>query len=335
MYIVKILVSLFPVFLFLIALVFLDSYKLTKLRPILVTIVLGGIVAAVSLLINTVILKQINTGTLLYSRYGAPIVEELLKVVYIVYLMRSGKIGFMVDAAIYGFAIGAGFAFVENTYFLRSISDSNLLLWIIRGFGTAVMHGGTMAIFAIISKTLSDRHSLDKIRVFLPGLAIAIVIHSFFNHFFFSPQATTIIQLIALPLFVLIVFAQSEKSLQDWLEVGLDTDTHLLEMITTSNLSDTRVGRYLESLRTRFPGEIVADMLCLLRIHVELSIRAKGILMMHKAGFQTTPDPEIKEKFDELRYLEKSIGKTGRLAILPFLHTSSRDLWQLYMLGKE
>lgn len=334
MYIVKILVSLSPVFLFLTALIFLDSYKLVKLRSILAIILLGSIAAAVSLPINILILRLTTFDFVFYPRYGAPIIEEFLKVVYIVYLIRSGKIGFMVDAAIYGFAIGAGFAFVENTYFLRSISDSNLLLWIIRGFGTAVMHGGTTAIFAIISKTLSDRYSLDKIRVFLPGLAIAIVIHSFFNHFFFSPQATTIIQLIALPLFVLIVFAQSEKSLQDWLEVGLDTDTHLLEMITTGNLSDTRVGRYLESLRTRFPGEIVADMLCLLRIHVELSIRAKGILMMHKAGFRTTPDPEIKEKFNELKYLEKNIGKTGRLAILPFLHTSSRDLWQLYMLGK-
>lgn len=335
MVIVKILVSLFPVFLFLTALIFLDSYKLVKLRSILTTILLGSIAAAVSLPINILILRMATFDFVFYPRYGAPIVEELLKVVYVVYLIRSKRIGFMVDAAIYGFAIGAGFAFVENTYFLRSISDSNLLLWIIRGFGTAVMHGGTTAIFAIISKTLSDRHSLDKVLVFLPGLAIAIVIHSFFNQFFFSPQVTTVIQLLALPLLVIIVFNQSEKSLRDWLEVGLDTDTHLLEMITTGNLSDTRVGRYLQSVRSKFPGEIVADMLCMLRIHVELSIRAKGILMMHKAGFQTTPDSEIKEKFDELKYLEKNIGKTGRLAIFPFLHTSSRDLWQLYMLGKR
>lgn len=335
MVIVNILVSVFPVFIFLIALVFLDSYKLTKLRPILATIVLGGIVAAISLPVITVILKQISTDSLVYPKYGAPIIEELLKVVYVVYLIRSGKIGFMVDAAIYGFAIGAGFAFVENTYYLRSISDSNLLLWIIRGFGTAIMHGGTTAIFGIISKTLSDRRSLDKLLVFIPGLAIAIVVHSFFNHFFFSPQVTTIIQLIALPLLVIIVFNQSEKSTRDWLEIGLDTDAYIMEMIDTGNLSDTKIGRYLESLRSKFSGEIVADMLCMLRIHVELSMRAKGILMMRKAGFRTTRDPEIKEKFDEMKYLEKSIGKTGRLAILPFLHTSSRDLWQLYMLGKE
>jgi hypothetical protein len=32
--------------------------------------------------------------------------------------------------------------------------------------------------------------------------------------------------------------------------------------------------------------------------------------------------------------LEKNIGKTGKLAIAPFLHTGSRDLWQLHLLGQ-
>ena len=41
-----------------------------------------------------------------------------------------------------------------------------------------------------------------------------------------------------------------------------------------------------------------------------------------------------REKFAELRYLEKSVGRTGLLAIQPMLHMSHKDLWQLYMLGK-
>jgi hypothetical protein len=35
---------------------------------------------------------------------------------------------------------------------------------------------------------------------------------------------------------------------------------------------------------------------------------------------------------EELKYLEKSIGRTGQMAVKPFLRMSSRDLWQLYML---
>ena len=78
----------------------------------------------------------------------------------------------------------------------------------------------------------------------------------------------------------------------------------------------------------------MGDMLCYLRIHLELAIRAKGILMMQGAGFRIPVDPEVREKFVELQFLEKSIGKTGRLALLPFLHTSHRDLWQIYLIDK-
>ncbi|HVP15405.1 MAG TPA: hypothetical protein VMS88_07660, partial [Terriglobales bacterium] len=97
----------------------------------------------------------------------------------------------------------------------------------------------------------------------------------------------------------------------------------------------SRVGRYLDSLRARFPGPVVADMLCLLRIHLELSLGAKGILLARSAGVRIPVDEHLRASFEELRFLQRSIGPTGRLAIQPFLRTSSRDLWQLYTIGGE
>jgi RsiW-degrading membrane proteinase PrsW (M82 family) len=335
MNLVKIFVSLLPVFLFLAALVFLDSYKLVKLRAILLTLLAGAIVAAVCFLINSWALRRFALEMAVYSRYLAPVIEETCKAVYLVYLVRSKKIGFMVDAAIHGFAIGAGFAFVENIYYWQALPSANMFLWIIRGFGTAIMHGGTTAVLGIVAKGLSERHASDHIRFFLPGLGLAVLIHSFFNHFLLPPVLSTVSLLIALPLIIVVVFAQSERSTRHWLGVGFDTDMELLEMITAGKIAETKIGAYLQSLKEHFPGTMVADMLCLLRIHVELAMRAKGTLLMRSAGFRMALDPEIQEKFDELKYLEKSIGKTGQLAIAPFLHTSSRDLWQLYMLGKK
>jgi len=331
----KILASLLPVFLFLAALVFLDSYKLVKLRLILLTLLAGAIVAVVCLLINSWALQRFAWEVSFYSRYIAPVIEEACKAIYLFYLVRSEKIGFMVDAAIHGFAIGAGFAFVENIYYLQSLQSANLFLWIIRGFGTAIMHGGTTAILGIIAKGLSERHVSDHMRFFLPGLGLAVLIHSFFNHFLLPPVLSTVSLLIALPLIIIVVFAQSEKATRHWLGIGFDTDMELLEMIDSGKIAETKIGAYLQSLKEHFPGTMVADMLCLLRIHVELAMRAKGTLLMRGAGFRLALDPEIKEKFDELKYLEKSLGKTGQLAIAPFLHTRSRDLWQLYMLGKK
>jgi len=333
-HLIRIAVSLFPAFIFLIVLIFLDSFKLVKLRSVILTIILGCIISGICFVINSVGLQALALDFSTYSRYIAPIIEELFKAIYIVYLIRSNNIGFMVDGAIFGFAIGAGFAFIENIYYLQSLTNVSLFVWIIRGFGTAIMHAGTTATFAIISKNLADRKSMEKIHIFLPALAVSVIFHSFFNHFFLHPLIFTVINLSVLPLVLIIIFNQSEKGTRNWLGIGFDTDQELLNMITGGNIVETKIGKYLSSLKRRFPGEIIADMLCLLRIHLELSIRAKGILLMREAGFKIEIAPDIKETFDELKYLEKSLGKTGLMAISPLLHTSSRDLWELHMLGQ-
>jgi RsiW-degrading membrane proteinase PrsW (M82 family) len=328
----KIGLSLVPVFLFLTALMYLDSYKLVKLRSVLLTICCGCLAAGLSLVVNRGILTLASVDLTAYSRYGAPLVEETFKAAYLFYLLRQGKVGFMVDAAIQGFALGAGFALVENIYYLQSLNEANLLVWIIRGFGTAVMHGGTTAILGIVSKNFSDVKNSTSVVVFVPGFAIAVFIHSLFNHFILPPVSSTAIIVVSLPILMMAAFARSEKVTRDWLGVGFDNDAEILTMITTGNIAQTRIGKYLDSVESRFRGEVVADMLCYLRLYMELAIQAKGILMMRESGFNVDPDPNVKSKFDEMTYLEKSIGKTGRLALSPFLHSSSRDLWQMHML---
>ncbi|MBT4570332.1 MAG: hypothetical protein HOC47_07195, partial [Candidatus Marinimicrobia bacterium] len=163
----------------------------------------------------------------------------------------------------------------------------------------------------------------------------AVVFHSFYNHFFFNPLILTLLNVITIPVILMIIFKRSEKFLQNWLGVGFDSDQELLDMVNQGKMSDTKVGEYLQSIKDRFPGEAVFDMICLLRIHLELSMRAKGVLMMREAGVDVEPDEDLKDKFNELHFLEDNIGKTGMMALGPFLHQSSQDLWQLHMLGKE
>jgi RsiW-degrading membrane proteinase PrsW (M82 family) len=332
---IQITISLTPVLIFLIALIIIDSYKLVKLWSIVIAIVMGCIVAIVCFVVNVKLLDIIHISFLTYSKYLAPIIEESGKACFIYYLFKSKKLGFLVDSGIYGFAVGAGFAAIENIYYLYALENTNIFLWIIRGFGTAVMHGGTTAIFAIVAKSLSDRYASFKVYLFLPGLFVSILIHSFFNHFFISPFTSTIAQLLILPALLYFIFHQSEILLRDWLELGMDADVFLLDEIKTGNFSQTKIGKYLDSLKSKFPGEIIADLLCYIRIHLELSVRAKGILLLKESGFPVSMDQEIKEKFAELQFLEKSIGKTGKLAISPIMHTSTRDLWQLYLINSK
>jgi hypothetical protein len=196
------------------------------------------------------------------------------------------------------------------------------------------MHGGATAIFGVMGLTLIERRPGRWVLAFLPGLAVAVLVHSGFNQFFFSPKMSTLGIVAVLPPLLSLVFRLSERSLGDWLGKGFDADTAMLQLINSGHFADSPAGRYLHALKDKFAGALVADLLCYLRLHTELSLRAKGILMMRENGFEAPVDPATRDVFAEMRYLEKSIGRTGVLALQPMLAMSHKDLWQLYMLGK-
>lgn len=327
------LVGLAPVLSFLAALLFLDSYKLVRLRAVVGAVVAGMAIAAAAYAANAAFLDRFPMEMSGFTRYVSPLVEELLKGLAIVALVRAHRIGFLVDAAIFGFAIGAGFALVENLHYLRMFPDAGLGTWVVRGFGTALMHGGATAIFAVMGVAMMERARAGP-AAYLPGYVLAVLLHSAFNHFFLSPKLSTFGIALVLPPLFYFVFERSEKAVGGWLGKGFDADAEMLELINSGRLTDSPVGRYLHSLKDKFHGPIVADILCYIRLHTELALRAKGILILRENGFDAPVDEATRAKFAEMTYLEGSIGRTALLAIQPMLHMSHKDLWQMYMLGK-
>ena len=327
----RVLLGLVPVACFLGALMALDSYKLVKLHRVLAILATGAALAVVSYFINGALLEA-GLGFKALTWYVAPVIEELLKAAVVMMLIRMHRVGFLVDAAIAGFAVGTGFAMVENLLYLHIAPDATMGAWMVRGFGTALMHGGATAIFGVMSLSMVEEDS--SAAAFLPGFLVAVALHSAFNHFFFSPLVSTAGIAVLLPLLLQLVFARSERAVGSWLGTGFDADTEMLHLINSGKLSGSPVGRYLHDLKSKFEGPIVADLICYLRLHTELALRAKGILMMRENGFEVPVDEATREKFAEMRYLEKSIGPTGRRALQPMLHMSHKDLWQLYMIGK-
>jgi hypothetical protein len=119
----------------------------------------------------------------------------------------------------------------------------------------------------------------------------------------------------------------------DRLGGGLDRDAAMIESTGSGHFPEAPVGRYLRTLRDRFEGPIVADLLRNLRVRTELAMRAKGMLMMRETGFPVKLDEVIRGRLAELRNLEKSIGRTGMLALRPRAHATQKDLRQIAMPG--
>ena len=328
------LIALAPALIFLTVLWFMDSFRLVKPSSIALALLYGAGAALGCEALHGWLVPALGLESQTFSRYVAPFTEEIAKAGFIGLLIARGRVGFLVDAAVQGFAIGTGFALVENATYLRDFGDAPLMLWAVRGLGTGVLHGATTAMAGIIGKAVADRYPRLPLPI-VPGVALAVVVHSIYNHLLAYPAAGAVIMLLVLPVVVVAVFERSEQATREWVGAGLDLDLTLLQLVMSDGFQATRFGSYLRALPSHFEGVVVADMFCLLRIELELAVQAKAWLIAHQAGLDLPVDDDLRAALAELEYLQKSIGRTGMLALEPLRVTSHRDYWHRHLLSQS
>ena len=225
---VRACIGLLPVLCFLIALVAMDSYKLVRLRLVAMVIALGGASAGLSYLANIGLLGA--TG----MDFGA--VRPHARAAGRGGLQGPGHPG----AGAYApdrLPGGRGDLRLRGGHRLRddrepvlpaALSDASLGVWIVRGFGTALLHGGVQSIFAVMLLALVDRRGRMDLGAVLPTLLAAAVLHAGFNQFVLPPIYQTLALMMLLPPLMMFVFARSESAVGDWLGAGFDADHDLL-----------------------------------------------------------------------------------------------------------
>lgn len=324
--------SLIPILLFLFALVSFDSFRLIRYWRLLKAIGWGLIAAGIAFGVNNALQSIYSFDFHHYTKYAAPLIEETLKAAFVVWLILSKRTGFTIDAAIYGFAVGTGFALAENLYAIHSASsEMTWIVWLIRGFGTAVMHGGCTALFAIVLMN-GVQQKINLLFVFIPSWSIAVVLHSGYNHFMINPLLQTVLIIVLLPACLALVFNLTTRSLKKWLEIRFVNEIELLAMLQNGRIIETNAGVYLKELQKHLHPEVLLDIYCYLGLYLELSIAAKRNMMLKECGFQAMIPEEITGKLNEFNQLEKRIGQTGKLALSPLIGLSQRELFNISQL---
>lgn len=328
-------IALLPVVAFLAALWFMDRFGMVEPRMVAAMLAYGGLAAVVSLWANDWLQHALAVSPARVSQFIAPVTEESAKAALLVALIATGRVGFLVDATVEGFAIGTGFALLENVWYLQILQHASLTLWIVRGLGTAVLQGGTTAIFAIASQTLADRYRDRLPLAFVPGWAAAVLLHSAYNYRVFPPVAEMLVLLMVVPLIVLATYEYSERATREWVGAGLDLDLELLSLMTSDAFMLTRFGRHLVALRERLAPSVIADMFCLLRLELELSVQAKALLLARGAGLILPASEDLERALAERRYLQNAIGADGLAALEPLQVSSHRDTWHRHLLQRR
>jgi len=305
----------------------LDSFALISVKRLLL-LVLCGMAAALACfglfqLTWTVLPESV-------SDFVDPVIEEAVKAIPLLILARRKKIAFFIDSVICGAAVGGGFSILENIFYLVLGDELGMGTVLFRGLEVALIHMGCSAIVAaalMFAVRLDGRrraHLEIKRRdvwmaVFL--LLAAPALHVAHNTFHFNPLMQFIAVFGSMAGLLVWTYQYDGDMIHRWLDKGLDKQVDLFRSIQEGNLSETKTGQFLLSVKDSFSPEMFFDVICYVKLNVELSIAAKSRFMLREAKLDLPLEEEqaknILAQYEEYCVLEKRLGQSARITIAP------------------
>ena len=329
-------VALIPVLALLALFEWLDAFELITLDELALLLGLGALAAFVAWPISGRLLDTLPIGFSLYSRFVAPWIEEALKGVIMIALFRMNRIGFKLDAVISGFAIGAGFSVVENVFYLTLFPQYGTGTWLVRGFGTAIMHGTTLAVLAAIAHEFAERQMRAaagdfhfNLLWFVPGYGVAVALHTLFNQFPDRPMVAMMGAVLVAPVVLIAILNFGTTEAERWLEADEIEHRAQLEVLRKGHWPEGPYGRKVAALADRLDPEAAKRVRRYWELQAWLAAEAEEV-MIEEAAHDLKFDPEeARAAFAELDGLSKALGKSTLHALQAALPFSRNDLWEL------
>ena len=320
------LLTAVPLALFIILLVVMDSFSLTRWSTLVFSILAGMFMYLVSWLICRI--PAIGESKLLMSA-----VEELCKGAILYLLIARHKVGLLGDATIYGSAIGAGFGLLSNIFFLTAEGGADLWHTFFLGCEAAVMHIGCTSLLAMVLIMVHQGKFGASRRAKVLGTIIAflvtIIVHYVHALEPIDPRILTLLLIIYFVISKHSLFKKNSKFVHDWLDEGINNEINLLGAVKRGEFSSTKAGEYLLSVKESFEPETLFDMLCYVQTYLELSIAARSNMILKEAGMAPMHDPTNASRLEELKALRKRIGPTAEITLRPIVDRNQVNRWAI------
>lgn len=320
-------IALLPIIVYVLVVKAMDGFSLTSWGRLISGLIWGAFCCGILFFISKVI-KYENSVL-------STFLEEFLKCIPLLWAICRKRVAFFAEALIYGTAIGAGFAFLENIFYVALLPGFSLGDAILRGFGTAVLHMGCTALYAASAVTVSRVMAGKPFPLTFSACSCSIVpsfvIHYVYN-LFLLPEFLQLVLVILLMTGLLIVINDiDEKLIHKWLDSCISNDISLLASIREGHLKDTSAGEYLMEMRRKFQPEDFFDICAYLGLYLEMSIAAKSRMILKEAGMDIPIRPESHQanldKLAELKALRRHIGISGLMVLRPVINEKAVDEW--------
>ena len=328
--------ALVPVMILLAIFVWLDAFELMSLKEILLLLVLGGVAAVATYPVSGRMLDTLPIGFSNYSRFVAPWIEEAIKALVVIALFRFNRIGYKVDAVISGFAIGAGFSVVENIIYLTIYPEYGAGTWLVRGLGTAVMHGTTLAILAAVAHEFAERENRQaasafgfNLMWFVPGYLIAVALHTAFNQFPDRPLLAMIGAAVFAPVAIIAIFHFGTAEAERWLATDRAAHQAELDALRAGRWPDAPSGRKISALAEQLDPQSAGRIRRYWELQAWLIVEAEESMIEEAAGEVRVDHEEVRAAIAEMDGLRRALGRSTFAALQALLPFSRNDYWEV------
>ncbi|MBN1954119.1 MAG: PrsW family intramembrane metalloprotease [Anaerolineae bacterium] len=316
----------------------LDMYGSRTTRLVLISFGWGGIGGlGLAFAFNTYVaiplIARLNLSYLLLFVAFAPVAEELLKSLSLLYISRQPEFTYFVDGAIYGFAAGIGFAISENLLYMTLYPDQGIATYLVRGFSTCLMHGTAAALVGGAVGLFRFRKRSSRWLAMVGGWAAAIFLHVVFNSVSNSGALSQTVILVVLVFIglagvglIATFISLGLREQRKWMEETLDRQMGVSGAEVRAAQSFSSIDELLEPIIQQFPkkGELIEKLLL---SQAKMGIKRKVQLQVQDPKLEKQLGEEIARLQDEMERLRKEIGPYVMVFVRTVFPEGVLDLW--------
>ncbi len=329
--ILAIVVAVSVPLLFLYLVHWLDLYASGSFRAVVICLLWGVTAFILAFQANTFALRFVGFGLL--TTLAAPIIEEILKSLVLIYYASRPDFTYFVDGAIYGFAAGTAFAVLENLLYLsRAGSDADLLVALSRAFSTSLMHGSASALVGVSLGRLRFGRGFSRVASVLLGWMAAMALHVTFNNVVSRGQGQVMLVLaVAIGLggvgftaaFILWGLGEERRWLRETL--GLQVGVSAGESAIVQQLDN--LDPLLAPIGDRFGTNKRKQVESLLRLQAQLGLKRKVQELTLDSRLRTEMEAQVTALRQEIDTVRRDLGLYCMAYVRSILPPDTEPIW--------
>ncbi len=312
----------------------LDLYGTGSFRLIIACFVWGGVAFGLAFAINSAMLQYDLVTKDTFERLSAPIIEEILKALILLYLVRRPNFTYFVDGAIYGFAAGMGFAIFENYFYLFQNSSAALGVGVGRVLSTNLIHATGSALIGIALGLARFQRSTGRavLQSVVVGFLPAMAVHIAFNNLVTRVTSGFLLLYAAIfgfagAGFIGFLIKRGLAQAKSWIEETLGAADRVTtgEAAVVNRLANAQ--EILAPLAQTFGKEKAAQIERFLLIQAKLGIQRKTLEKLNDEKMRKAVEAQMAELRAEMDEARRSVGAYCMLYLRNIFPEEASPLW--------